>query len=419
MNPAAAKDRAVVVGAGVVGVNVALALLTRGFDVTIVDPLAPGTATSAGNAGCFATADITPISMPGLIWSVPRMLADPLGPLSVRWRNLPTLAPWLWRFWRSAGRTQVERATAALGSLVGRLWEDWTPVIETAGLGDMVRRAGGLFVYETTRGFMAAQPEWALRRRYGVKVEHVRAPVIRDLEPDLAPIFGDGYFVSGWGHVTDPALLVARLGEHFCARGGAIVAQRAEQVRFHDGRATALQLGDGRELPFERLVVAAGPWSGALARTLGHKVPLDTERGYNTTLPDPGVTLTRPVCCAERSFVMTPMALGLRIGGAVELASLQAPPNFARSRALLQLGREALPRLNTANGREWMGCRPSMPDSLPVIARSPRDANLLFAFGHGHLGLTEAATTGRLIGELARDEPTVVDVTPFRIDRFS
>ena len=360
MKPAV-RDRAVVVGAGVVGVNVALALLTRGFDVTIIDPLAPGTATSAGNAGCFATADITPISMPGLIWSVPRMLADPLGPLSVQWRNLPTIAPWLWRFWRSAGRAQVERATAALGSLVGRLWDDWTPIFEMAGLGSMVRRTGGLFVYETERGSAAAQPEWALRIRYGVKVERVRAAAIHDLEPDLAPIFGDGYLVPDWGHVTDPELLVVQLAEHFRARGGAILAERAEQVRFNDGRAAAVRLGDGRELPFERLVVAAGPWSGALARQLGHKVPLDTERGYNTTLPDPGVTLTRPVCCAERSFVMTPMAMGLRIGGAVELASLHAPPNFARSRALLQLGREALPGLNTADGREWMGCRPPCP----------------------------------------------------------
>ena len=151
---------------------------------------------------------------------------------------------------------------------------------------------------------------------------------------------------------------------------------------------------------------------------LGQDVPLDTERGYNTTLPRPGVELSRPVCVAERSFFMTPMAMGLRIGGAVELAGLEAKPNFARAKALLSLGAEALPGLNLADGREWMGFRPSMPDSKPVISRSPRHANVLMAFGHGHLGLTQGATTGRLIGELASSQPTSIDLSPFRIDRF-
>lgn len=147
-------------------------------------------------------------------------------------------------------------------------------------------------------------------------------------------------------------------------------------------------------------------------------VPLDTERGYNTTLPDPGVQLTHPVCPAESSFLMTPMAEGLRIGGAVELAGLEAPPNFARARALLALGRQALPALRTEGGREWMGFRPSMPDSMPVIGLSPRHDNVALAFGHGHLGLTEAATTGRLVAEMLSGVPTAIDVRPFRVDRF-
>jgi glycine/D-amino acid oxidase-like deaminating enzyme len=418
MTASASGERAVVIGAGVVGVNVGLALQARGFSVTIVDPLAPGTATSFGNAGCFATAEITPISMPGLIWSVPGMLLDPLGPLSIRWRSLPTLAPWLWRFWLSGTAPQAERATSALASLVSRVWDDWTPLIEEANLASLLRRRGGLFVYEAERGFAAASHEWSLRIRHGVKAEQIGAAAIRELEPALAPIYRKGYFVTDWGHTIDPAGLVSRLADHFRQRGGEILTARAERICFSEGRPHAIQLTPGTELGFERLVVAAGAWSKQLCRELGHNVPLETERGYNTTLSDPQVTLQRPVCCAEHSFVMTPMAMGLRIGGAVELANVAAPPNFARARALLTLGRQALPGLNTQGGREWMGCRPSMPDSLPVIGRSPRYPNVLFAFGHGHLGLTQGATTGRLIGELARGQPTAVNVAPFRIERF-
>lgn len=411
-------ERAVIIGAGIVGVNAGLALLARGFAVTIVDPLPPGTATSSGNAGCFATAEITPISMPGLMWSVPGMLLDPLGPLSVRWRNLPTLAPWLWRFWRAGNAAQVERATGALASLAARVWNDWVPVIEEANLGALVQRRGGLFVYETERGFAAANYEWSLRTRHGIKTEYVAAAEIRELEPGLAPIYRHGHLVTDWGHTVDPGALVGGLADHFRNRGGVIVTARADQICFRQGLPHAVRLSNGTELDFECLVVAAGAWSKKLCRELGHNVPLDTERGYNTTVPDPRVSLQRPVCCAERSFVMTPMAMGLRIGGAVELANLEAPPNFDRAKALLRLGQKALPGLNVQGGREWMGCRPSMPDSLPVIGRSPHYRNILFAFGHGHLGLTQGATTGRLIGELARWQPTAVDVAPFQIERF-
>jgi glycine/D-amino acid oxidase-like deaminating enzyme len=412
------NERAVVIGAGVIGVNVGLALLAKGFSVTIVDPLPPGTATSFGNAGCFATAEIAPISMPGLVWSVPAMLLDPLGPLSIRWRSLPTLAPWLWRFLRSGNALQVERATAALASLAGRIWEDWTAVIEEANLGALVQRRGALFVYETEKGFAASNAEWSLRLRHDVQAHRLTAAEIRELEPGLAPIYRDGYFIKDWGHTVDPGTLVGRLADHFRKRGGKIVTSRAERFIFREGRPQAVQLTDGTELDFERLVIATGAWSKDLCRQLGQFVPLDTERGYNTTLPDPGVTLQRPVCCAEQSFVMTPMAMGLRIGGAVELANLTAPPNLNRAKALLRQGQKAIPGLNTRGGKEWMGCRPSMPDSLPVIGRSPQYPDVLFAFGHGHLGLTQGATTGKLIGELARRQPTTLDVAPFRIERF-
>ena len=193
---------------------------------------------------------------------------------------------------------------------------------------------------------------------------------------------------------------------------------RVRDIRFVDGRPAAAVLDGGEAIAFDALAICGGAWSRALCRRVAGDVPLDTERGYNTTLPDPGVHLTRPVCPAESSFLMTPMTEGLRIGGAVELAGLEAPPNFARADALLELGRKALPGLNTQGGRQWMGFRPSMPDSMPVIGLAPSHPNVALAFGHGHLGLTELATTGRLVAELLSGSPTVIDARPFRVDRF-
>jgi D-amino-acid dehydrogenase len=412
------ERRVVVVGAGIVGLNVALALGRRGWAVTVVDPRGPGEATSFGNAGCIAVAEITPISMPGLIRQVPRMLLDPLGPLAIRARYLPRLAPWLWRFWRAGTPARVEAATRALGALVGRAWTDWDDVVAEARLGDLFVRNGALFVYATDTGWRAAAAEWALRRRHGVRLEEVDAAAIRALEPALAPRFSRGYFVPDWGHVRDPYAVATRLADHMRARGGALRAAAVRDVAFADGRPSAARLDDGTTVPFDALAVCAGAWSGPLARALGPAVPLDTERGYNTTLPSPGVALSRPVCPAEHNFVATPLAAGLRIGGAVELAGLAAPPNFARAKALLALGRQALPGLDTRGGTEWMGFRPSLPDSLPVIGLSPRYGNVVFGFGHGHLGLTEAATTGRLVADLLTGTPPPIHLAPFRIDRF-
>jgi len=414
----ASTRRILVLGAGIIGVNTALALRQRGFDVTIVDDRGPGLGTSFGNAGCIAVAEITPISMPGLIWQVPRMLLDPLGPLAIRWQHLPQLMPWLWRFWMAGGKRRVEEITAALGALVGRAWTDWDAVIVEAGIRDLFVKNGALFVYRSEAAFRDGEYEWDLRRRNGAQAEAVSAPEIRQLEPALSPEYTHGYFIPNWGHVIDPHKVVVRLAEHFRARGGAIRIGRANGIEFSGGKPTTLRLDDGGTVPFDALVVCAGAWSKTVCKWFGLNVPLDTERGYNTTLPNPGVRLTRPVCPAESSFLMTPMEMGLRIGGAVELAGLVAPPNYARAKALLALGRQALPGLDVSNGEEWMGFRPSMPDSMPVIGRAPNHPSVFFGFGHGHLGLTESATTGRLIAELVAGERPSIDVTPFRIERF-
>lgn len=413
----AAPERILVIGAGVIGLNCAIALRKTGAAVTVIDERGPGEGTSFGNAGCIAIAEILPISTPGLIWDVPRMLLDPLGPLSIRWSYLPRLAPWLWRFWLAGGRERVARLTGVLASLTGRSWEDWRLVADEAGISHLIQQRGSLVVYDTDKGFAGAAGEWAARADYGIRFEKLGGNELRELEPALSPHYRHGYLINDWGHVADPYRIVTGLADHFLAQGGIILRGRVADFRRQDEKPVAALVAGAPEIAFDRVVIAAGAWSKPLCARLGLDVPLDTERGYNTTLAEPGIAVSRPITSAEGSFVATPMEMGLRIGGAVELAGLEAPANFQRSRALLELGRRMLPGLNMASGKEWMGFRPSMPDSLPVIGVSPRDRNVLLAFGHGHLGLTEGATTGRLIAALATGMPTVIDIKPFRVNR--
>jgi glycine/D-amino acid oxidase-like deaminating enzyme len=411
-----AERRVLIVGAGIVGVQCAIALRRRGFAVTVVDERGPGEGTSFGNAGSIALTGVTPIAMPGLIWQVPRMLLDPLGPLSIRWSYLPQLAPWLWQFLRAGSRARVEQITASLATLINRVWTDWDDVIAQAGIGDLFTRRGTLYVYETDKGFTDAAYGWELRFRHGLRARRLDARQIMELEPALAPIFRHGYLAEDPGHVADPYKVVLRLAAHLQRIGGEI--KRGRVVGFEGTAPKTVVLADGGRLEGDALVIAAGAWSKPLCKMLGLDVPLDTERGYNTTLPDPGVMPSRPISPAESHFYITPMEIGLRIGGAVEFAGLDAPPNFARSKALLKLGQRVLPGLRTEGGREWMGFRPSMPDSMPVISVSPREPSVFLAFGHGHLGLTGSATTGRLIGELVAGDRTSIDVTPFSVARF-
>ena len=238
------------------------------------------------------------------------------------------------------------------------------------------------------------------------------------MEPDLAPIFHAGMFMPDWGHVADPYRVVSGIGEVFTRNGGVLKEGRVTAFEIGVDGPTALTIDTGERTAFDQVVIAAGAWSHRLARKLGSKVPLETERGYHTTLPDPGVKLRRMLHSAEGGFVLTPMAMGLRLAGTVELGGLEAPPNYDRAKVLVTRAKHFLPKLNTNGGTEWMGFRPSLPDSLPIISRSPRFTNVFYAFGHGHLGLTEGATTGRIIAALAAGRAPGIDLTPFRIDRF-
>ena len=288
------------------------------------------------------------------------------------------------------------------------------------GAGDvarLVRDNGILYVYESEAALDADDAGWAMRRARGIRVERIGRDALRQLEPALGPGIACAMLIEDSAHVVDPAGVVKTLAERFAADGGTIAAERVAGFDLGPDGPRAVYTDAGPR-DAGAVVVAAGAWSRTLAAKLGSRVPLEAERGYHVTLPDPGVAPSRPVGFIERGFIATPMAMGLRLAGTVELASLDAPPDYRRARALLEHGRRLFPGLDGDGASEWMGCRPSLPDSLPVIGRAPGISNVYFAFGHGHLGLTQGAVTGELIAALVAGRPPAIDLAPYRADRF-
>jgi D-amino-acid dehydrogenase len=310
----------------------------------------------------------------------------------------------------------------ALSALNNRVYEDLRPMLAETGLSGELNERGALTVYESEQGLRRDAAEWALKRDHGIAIENLTGEQARDMEPALGAIVHRAVFTPQWSHINDPKRLVDSLREWLRLHGVAFITGDVIDISDPGGMprvSLQVDLAGGRRIAADQVVVAAGAWSGELAKRLDDPVLLESERGYNTTLPDPGVTLSREVIFAERKFVATPLSCGLRIGGAAEFGGLHAEPNFKRSQALVTLATRYLPGLKLRGGTNWAGHRPATPDSLPVIGASPRHPKVFYAFGHGHLGLTQAATTGRLISNLIRGMPTPIDMTPYAIGRFS
>lgn len=411
------RPRLVVVGAGIVGLCAAWAAQQRGWQVTLVDRDFEGDRASHGNAGGIAVSECVPLSLAGMGLKPLRWLLDPLGPLAIRPAHALGLGPWARALYKVSQPRRFARIGDALAALNQRALGDFEALLADIGLGAELHRCGALTVYETRKAFEQDQAAWQFKKERGVRFRQVDPHELRALEPALAPVFAQAVMAQDWAHIDDPQRIVDVLRQHLRQRGAGFI--EGEAVRLvPQGQAAAVQLDGGQVVRGDRLVVAAGAWSARLARTLGDKALLESERGYNTTLPHSAARLSREVIFAERMFVATPLSVGLRIGGAAEFAGLEAPANFRRSQALLELARRYLPGLDEREARQWMGQRPTTPDSLPVIGASPRSDRVLYAFGHGHLGLTQAATTALLLGDLLQDRRPRLDLAPYSIGRF-
>ena len=411
-----------VIGAGMVGITAASFLQRDGHTVFVLDPGAPGEGASFGNAGCLNGSSVVPMSMPGTIRNVPGWLLDPLGPLAIRWRYLPMAAPWLIRFVRAGTPERVKAQARALRALLAPSIETLLPLAKAAGVADLIHRAGHLWVYRTEESFRKDQAAWRLRRDNGVAVTELDTDQLRQTEPALSREFTRGILVEENGHLGNPHRMVQALAQELQRNGGDIHQARATGFALDGGRLKAIR-SDRGDFACDAAVVAAGAWSKPLAASLGEVVPLETERGYHIMVRNPEVMPRLPVADADGKFVGTPMETGLRFAGTVELAGLDAPPDWRRARMLLEQGRRLLPGLTAAYPEEelsvWMGHRPSLPDSLPCLGPSARSPDVVYAFGHGHVGMAASPMTGKLVADLVAGRAPAIDITPFRAGRFA
>lgn len=413
---ASAQRRAVVLGAGIVGVTTGLALQRAGFAVTVVDGDAPGRGCSYGNGGAISPDMCVPIALPGMLRRVPHWLIDPLGPLVVRWSALPAVLPWLIRWIRAGRRDRVETAAAALRALHATSYRRYQEILGPRAHG-LIEMTGQIYVWQSDRPSATEALAQALRERHGIETRTLAAHEIRQMDPALAPSFTHGLHFPENGHTVNPLRLVETLAGMLAEAGGTILRRRATGFELGPSGARRLMC-EGDAVEGDLFVVAAGIASRGFARQLGDRVPLAAERGYHVMLPDPGVRPRIKISNREHMFGLTPMEHGVRIAGTVEIAEPDAPADDRRPRAMLEVARRMYPGLRDDGAEFWMGCRPSTPDSLPIVDRASRAANVIYAFGHGHTGLTGAPMTADLVAALATDRPPPIDPAAFGRDRF-
>jgi glycine/D-amino acid oxidase-like deaminating enzyme len=399
-----------IIGAGVVGMTCALALLHQGRGVTLFDPNAPGSGCSYGNAGTIADYAVQPVGTPGVLRDLPRLMFDRNSPLAIRKAALPTLAPWLARFLRQSLPGKARANAQVLAGLLADAWPRWAELAADCGASDLLQDRGCLYLFADQKGVDAAKSDLAFRRDLGVQVDLLNSAELAAMEPGLPPMAGAAFF-PGARFLSDPSAMMAALAARVQALGGVFIAEPVKSlIPGAQPRLQAVQ-----EWQASEIIVAAGAHSKALARMAGVRVPLETERGYHLEWDRPQPRLTRPACITERGFYLCPMTGRLRVAGTVELGGLKAPPSPHRLARLEEGAKSVYPDLGTPS-RTWMGFRPSLPDSLPVIERGENHVTL--AFGHGHLGVTLAPITAALVANAISGKSPHLDLAPLSARRF-
>ncbi len=411
--------RVLVVGAGIVGLALAWRLRLGGAAVTVVDRAPPGEGgASSGNAGAISSSSVVPLTMPGLLRQVPRMLLDPAAPLHVPAGYWLRAAPWLSRFVAAARPATVARAAAALDGLLRLATEQHLALAREVGAPELILPRGHLYLYRRAAQLAKDAAGWELRRSYGARVETLDRARIEALEPAVGPAYTVGVFLTDHAHCAEPRRYCHAIAEAFTRAGGEILRDEIVEITTAEGRVTGAR---GRERAYgaDHVAVAAGAWSARLLAPLGYRVPLETQRGYHVNLTGAGVEVSRPVVPADRKVFITPMECGLRVAGTVEFGGLDRRPDPDRAALLHRDFQAVFPDADIERATDyWMGHRPCLPDSVPVIGPARRVPGLWLAFGHGHLGLTGSAPTAHLLAPAILGRPTNTDLGPYAAERF-
>lgn len=394
------KMAVAVVGAGVVGVAVALALVRCGHRVVLVDRNAPGSGCSSGNSGAISPGSVAPLAMPGVLASVPKMLLDDESPLYLPLGYFPAAVPWLLRFVASARPAQVAQAAQRLDAIHRGAVALHRQMTRDVGVPELFLEKGHLHLYPDQAALDKDAAGWKLRAEYGYAGERLGRADIAQLEPSVPARYQVGMYLADHATILNPQRYVEAMAHAFVAAGGTVVRAdvtglmpEGEGWRVHGCRD-----GQGNRV-FDQVVVAAGAWSGKLLKPLGMSIALESQRGYHVQFEGAQALVSRTVVLADKKVFITPMEQGLRFGGTVEIGGLKRPPDPRRAAILERIALDGFPQLAGHTPKHWMGHRPCMPSSLPLIGPAAGHPGLWLATGHGHLGLTDSLRTAALIAE--------------------
>ncbi|MDA9481311.1 hypothetical protein XI07_04560 [Bradyrhizobium sp. CCBAU 11445] len=416
------EGRIAIIGAGIVGLMTALEIQRTGRQVIVIDPGEPGgrQAASYGNAAWIGPGGIMPISVPGLWRQVPGFLMDKSGPLVIRWASLPSLLPWLLRFvWAGRSWKKVEECAKLRFELCRSSTIDHQKVAAEAGVDHLVEQKGSLNIYRDRSEFLASGFAWDMRRRLGIKFIELDETELQKLEPNISGRYRLGVLIPDQAHITDLKAYCQAIANLIEKRGGEFIRAQATGLAISRGRVRAVKTGGG-VIECSQVAITAGIGSRKLAAAAGDRVPLISERGYHVVIADGGHTIIQPILPADAQMCITPTRQGLRIAGQVELATVEATPDWRRAEVLQRWVSRVfrVPPETDEVIDQWMGHRPSTPDGLPCIGAAPSCDGLFYGFGHGHAGLTQAPATAKLLAALVAGQEPPFDISAMAVGRF-
>lgn len=407
-----------VIGAGIVGVSTAIYLQRAGHKVTLIDRLGPGEGTSFGNGGVLASCSCVPVTVPSLLRKAPKMLLDKNQPLFVKWSYLPKLLPWLTKYLSHANEADVQHISKAIFGVTGDSLTEHQALAKGTDAAKWIVPTDYLYLYKDRAAFEADSFGWNIRKSYGFKWDELEGDAVSAFDNGFSNNFTFAVKMGDHGRIADPGEYVKALAGHLTTMGGQLVITDVHGFDVEDGQISSVQTSVGA-MTFDDIAVTTGVWSGPLAKALGIKVPMESERGYHVELWEPNIMPKAPVMHAGGKFVITPMEGRIRLAGIVEFGGLEAAASDAPIELLLKNVKQAMPDLTWQRMETWMGHRPAPSDSIPLIGRAPSIKNAWMAFGHHHIGLTAGPKSGRLLAQMMDGTKSNFDLAPYDPMRFS
>ena len=409
------KPHIAVVGAGIIGICSAYFLNKSGFKVTLIDKNEPGSMTSYGHACTFADYACIPVNSPDLFREIPSMLLRSDGPLAVDFLYTIRNLSWVMKFLQNCTTKKVKYISSSLGNLLNNASTSYDEIFSDVDVSQYIKNEEALYLFENENEFLKASITNKIRKKNGVKIKNLSKNEILELEPNLAPVFFNGQLFIGSRHTTDPLAVSKKIFESFINNGGKFIKNNVENIIPNESKVNVSV--NNENCIFDKVVISAGSWSKKLTRKFGDDFPLDTERGYHVLFNNDEL-INRPLGWSQSGFYLVQLDEGLRAAGTVEIAGLSKPENKKRTKMIENQARKLLPQLNEVKST-WLGFRPTMPDSLPVIGQSQKNKNVIYGFGHQHIGWTLGAVTGKVINSICNDRIPNINIKPFSPSRFN